>query len=65
MLGTGDAKERTDVVPALQHWKVDGDLAGIRDPEALAKLSAAEQKAWRALWAKVDTLLQKALADRP
>ena len=49
----------------LQHWKEDGDLAGIRDPEALAKLPAEEQRVWRALWADVDALLQKAKGDRP
>ena len=34
------------------------DLAGVRDPEALIKLPQEEQKAWRDLWADVDTLLK-------
>ena len=35
---------RGNVVFALRHWKVDSDLAGVRDPNALAKLPAAERK---------------------
>ena len=42
---------------ALEHWKVDRDLASIREPEAQSKLSDAERTAWRAFWAEVDTLL--------
>jgi hypothetical protein len=44
----------------LQHWKGDGDLAGIRDEAALAHLPAGEQKAYRALWSRVDGLLAAA-----
>jgi hypothetical protein len=33
----------------LRHWKEDGNLAGIREPGALAKLPVDEQAAWRAL----------------
>jgi hypothetical protein len=43
-------------VRALQHWKADADLAGLRDP---ATLPEDEQKACRALWAEVDALLAK------
>ena len=35
-------------------WKQDGDLAGIRDAVALAKLPADEQKAFAQFWADVD-----------
>ena len=44
----------------LQHWKVDPDLAGVRDAAALAKLPEAERKEWRTLWAEVDRLLKRA-----
>jgi hypothetical protein len=47
---------------ALQHWKVDSDLAGIRDETAVKTLLEDEQRASRALWAKVDALLAKAVA---
>jgi hypothetical protein len=45
---------------ALNSWKVDPDLAGIRDEEELAKLPAAEREAWRALWRGVDAVLARA-----
>jgi len=31
----------------------------VRDPDALAKLSDAEQQSWRQFWAEVETLIQK------
>ena len=39
-------------------YRTDGDLAGVRNPEALAKLPEEEQKAWRAFWAQVDSALK-------
>lgn len=44
----------------LQHWQHDADLAGVRDAEALRKLSPEDQDAWRKLWADVAQLLKKA-----
>jgi tetratricopeptide (TPR) repeat protein len=43
----------------LEHWRQDADLAGLRDQDAVAKLSAEEQEACRGLWAEVEALLQK------
>ena len=40
----------------LAHWKADGDLAGVRDADALANLPGAERKQWQALWADVESL---------
>jgi hypothetical protein len=62
-VGTGKPEVKATVPQTLQHWKTDTDLAGIRDPDDLAKLPEAEQKACRALWAEVDALLTKAGAD--
>jgi tetratricopeptide (TPR) repeat protein len=45
---------------ALAHWQQDPDLAGLRDKDAVAKLPADEQPAWRQLWTDVEALLQKA-----
>jgi serine/threonine-protein kinase len=59
---SGPPQARPGVVQALQHWKVDPDLAGLRDQPALAKLPADEQKAFRALWVQVDSMLAKARA---
>jgi tetratricopeptide (TPR) repeat protein len=49
----------------LRHWQADTDLAGVRDPQALAKLPDGERKNWQALWADVDQLLQKAQTKPP
>jgi hypothetical protein len=35
--------DRLEAQQALQHWQSDVDLAGIRDPAALAKLPADER----------------------
>ena len=44
----------------LRHWKQDGDLAGIRDSAALAKLPAEERTACEQLWTDVAALLKRA-----
>jgi serine/threonine-protein kinase len=62
---TGPPQARQFIAQTLQHWKADSDLAGIRDPAALAKIPADEQKACRALWAEVDMLLAKARGTAP
>jgi hypothetical protein len=58
VLDSADPKARGAVAPTLQHWKEDADLAGVRDRDALAKLSADERRAWEALWKDVDALLK-------
>jgi tetratricopeptide (TPR) repeat protein len=60
VLKGGTPQARQPVAATLQHWKVDPDLAGLRDKAALAKLPEDEQRACRALWAEVDALLSKA-----
>ena len=42
---------------ALTTWRTDTDLAGVRDPAALAKLPDAEREEWRRLWADVEASL--------
>lgn len=44
----------------LHTWQRDTDLAGVRDADALHKLSAEERAPWRKLWADVGDLLKKA-----
>jgi tetratricopeptide (TPR) repeat protein len=56
-LAGGDARARAAAREMLQHWQRDPDLAGVRDPAALARLPAAEQAAWRKLWAEVEQRL--------
>jgi tetratricopeptide (TPR) repeat protein len=64
ILESGQSQARGDVARNMSHWKQDSDLAGIRDADALAKLPADEQRAWRALWGDVDSLLKRAQAQR-
>ncbi len=59
-LDAPEPKARADVVKLLRHWKKDGDLAGVRDPDALATLPEAERADWRAFWAEVDRHLKRA-----
>jgi hypothetical protein len=54
-----DPKAWALVGQKMQHWLKDRDLAGVRDPEALAKLPEAERAEWRKLWTKVEALLQR------
>ena len=65
VLRDGPPAFRGRVQPALQHWKQDSDLAGIRAPESLARLPEPERKRWQAFWTQVDALLQEAAAVRP
>jgi eukaryotic-like serine/threonine-protein kinase len=55
------APDRRSVARILEYWKVDPDLAGVRDADALAKLPDKEQQAWRNLWADVEALLDTAI----
>jgi tetratricopeptide (TPR) repeat protein len=63
-LDSGKPEDRQQVQGMMQHWQQDSDLAGIRDNEALAKLSADEQEACKKLWADVAALLKKAQAGK-
>jgi hypothetical protein len=49
----------------MAHSLRDPDLAGDRDPQALAKLPASEQQAWQQLWADVKTTLAEAHKPAP
>jgi serine/threonine-protein kinase len=62
LVNTGARQARATVERDLTRWKQDRDLAGIREPEALAGLPEAERKGWHALWADVDSLLKRAAA---
>jgi hypothetical protein len=41
------------------HWRADPDLAGLRQPESLDKLSADERQECTALWSEVEALLNR------
>ena len=63
-LESGKPEARAEVSQKLNHWRADRDLAGVRDPEVLAKLPGEERKAWTDFWADVDSLVKKAQGDR-
>jgi tetratricopeptide (TPR) repeat protein len=48
----------------LRDWQGDQDLAGLRDPAALAELRPEERQACRQLWVEVEALLARADAAR-
>jgi serine/threonine-protein kinase len=52
--------ERAALPGQLEIWLTDPALAGVRDDDALRKLSASECEAWRTLWGDVHSLLTQA-----
>jgi tetratricopeptide (TPR) repeat protein len=60
VLDRGPPAARPVVCQTLQHWQQNADLAGLRDPAALAKLPAEQRAACTQLWADVAALLKKA-----
>jgi serine/threonine-protein kinase len=60
LMESGKPEDGKAVQDALRHWQKVPDLAGIRDPDAVAKLPADERDACRRLWADVAALLAKA-----
>jgi Flp pilus assembly protein TadD len=59
-LANAKPPQRQAILQTLRHWYQDTDLAGVRDPKALAALPAAERAAWKKLWADVADLARKA-----
>jgi serine/threonine protein kinase/tetratricopeptide (TPR) repeat protein len=47
---------RLELKDAMQYWKTDKDLSGVRDAAALAKLPDTERREWQMLWDDVDAL---------
>jgi tetratricopeptide (TPR) repeat protein len=63
-LEQGPSQTRAAVAKTMSHWQTDPDLAGLRDPAALANLPDAERTAWQKLWADVETLRRRAAESR-
>jgi hypothetical protein len=55
----GDAQdsERRQLLQVLDHWKVDPELARLREPAALAGLAEPDRSPWLAFWREVDALV--------
>jgi serine/threonine protein kinase/Flp pilus assembly protein TadD len=51
-----------ELVQQMRHWQGDPDLAGVRGPEALARLPEGERPAWREFWAGVAGTLARGQA---
>jgi serine/threonine-protein kinase len=58
-LDNGSAQTTARVRQKLRHWKADGDLAGVRAQDALARLPDDERKSWERFWSDVDALLRR------
>jgi hypothetical protein len=66
VLAKGPDQARAAAAGNLQHWQEDTDFAGVRGPDALAKLPEAERAGWRQLWVDVaDTLTRAQEQGRP
>jgi tetratricopeptide (TPR) repeat protein len=59
-LDGGKEQARAQVLARMQHWRSDGDLAGVRGKDALARIPVEERKEWQRLWAQVDALIRRA-----
>jgi hypothetical protein len=55
--------DRAPVQDALNRLRREKDLAGVREPEELAKLPASERAAFIRLWADINDLLARSLAN--
>jgi serine/threonine-protein kinase len=56
----GKGQARAQVRAWMQHWRSVGDFAGVRDNDALARLSVEERKEWERFWAEVGALIRRA-----
>jgi tetratricopeptide (TPR) repeat protein/serine/threonine protein kinase len=64
LLASGKPEARPLVRQRLRHWQGDQQLAGLREPAAVARLPADERGACQQFWAEVQRLLSKADAAR-
>jgi serine/threonine-protein kinase len=58
-LDSVDAKASAVVQQTMRRWQIDRDLAGLREPDELKKLSEQETKECHAFWNEVATLLRR------
>jgi hypothetical protein len=56
LAGSNKPRERSETLKRLRHWQQDADLAGVRDPAALLRLTEPEREAWRKLWRDVEAM---------
>jgi hypothetical protein len=56
-----DIKSLNDVSLAMQGFLKNSDLAGVREPDALAKLPEAERQAWQELWRHAEHMFKRTM----
>ena len=59
-LEAGPPAARALVAGALAQWEADPDLAGLREPEELARLAEEEREECRSFWSEVAALREEA-----
>jgi serine/threonine-protein kinase len=59
-LDKGNAQTNAQVRQVMRPWQADGDLAGVRAKDALARLPEEERIQWERLWSDVDALHRRA-----
>jgi serine/threonine-protein kinase len=52
-------RARQEVRQQLTRWRTDPELAGIREPAELDRLTAGERKECLALWAEMEAVLAR------
>ncbi len=57
MIETGNLRDRAAIATRLSRWRAVPDLASLRDPAAVANLPLEERRLCRALWSRVDLLI--------
>ena len=64
LLANKPLEARPLVVQKMRLWLADTDFAGVREPEALAKLPEAERQLWQKLWGDVADTLARTQATK-
>ena len=62
VLRQANARARARVQQDLQYWQADDDRAGLREPDALAKLPPDERAERLAFWKEVAAVIGRARA---
>jgi hypothetical protein len=65
LLETEPKMNRWLIAGGLQRWLGEPGLAGVRDPDALARLPEPERQAWQKLWADVADTVARAEGTPP
>jgi len=59
-----DPAAKASMEDAFKRWRTDPDLAGLREPDSLARLPVAESRACRELWKEIDAQIERATRQK-